>query len=82
MDVLYGISKLQFLIKKRFLRNISVVFPYPDSLEMLDPDSLNPDLQHWFLGSRAGNTSKTTLQMVLLKKAEILRKLLSLEIRK
>jgi hypothetical protein len=33
----------------------------PESLEMLDPDpnSMNPDPQHWFLGFRAGNTSKT-----------------------
>ncbi len=42
LDVLYGelgISKLQFLVNKRFA----------DSLEKLDPDpdSMNPDPQHW-----------------------------------
>jgi hypothetical protein len=46
-----GISKLQFLIKKK--RKISAdhfIHPFilgphpdPDSLEMLDPDSMNPD---------------------------------------
>ncbi len=62
LDVLYGglgISKLQFLIKKRkekISAEISLIFippfilgphPDPDSLEMLDPDlypdSMNPD---------------------------------------
>jgi hypothetical protein len=54
-----GISKLQYLIKKIY-KNFSPVFyqfmviktqdpdlePDPDSLEMLEPDSMNWDPQH------------------------------------
>jgi hypothetical protein len=62
LDVLYEgleISKLQFLIKKRFHTKVPAVFfltflvikaldPNPYSLELLDlvPDSIDPDPQH------------------------------------
>jgi hypothetical protein len=66
LDVLYEgleISKLQFLIKEKYLKNLLAVFflqflviktldPDPDSLEMLDPDpyqdSMSPDPQLCF----------------------------------
>ncbi len=68
LDALYegvGISKLQFLIKKRykiFFSFFSSISGHqnpgsgldPYSLEMLDPDpyadSVNPDPQHWLQG--------------------------------
>jgi hypothetical protein len=58
LDVLYrglGIRKFQFLIKKRVEKLFSCIFssikflvikildPYPDQLEVMDPDSMNPD---------------------------------------
>jgi hypothetical protein len=53
-----GISKIQFLIRKRSLKNFKLCFSqflaiktlHPDSIEMLDPDldpdSMNLDPQH------------------------------------
>jgi hypothetical protein len=60
LDFLYGglgISKFQFLIKKRNKEKFSCLFSsyfwsskpmdlYPDSLKMPDPDSITPDPQH------------------------------------
>ncbi len=58
-----NIIKLQFLIFKKILKNFCCFFssvfghqnldpdPYPDSLEMLDPDSMYPDPQLWFYSS-------------------------------
>jgi hypothetical protein len=61
-----GVSKLQLLIKKKNFCCIFFpstfghqnpgyeldLYPYPDSLEMLDPDSMNPDPQHcWKLSA-------------------------------
>ncbi len=62
LDVLYGvlgISKLQFFIKKRnekisagFFQFLVIKtldpYPNPDSTEILDPDSINPDPQNCF----------------------------------
>ncbi len=64
LDVPYGglgISKLQFFILKKYIKNFRCIFfkflviktqdPEPDLLEMIDldpdPDSMNPDIQHW-----------------------------------
>jgi hypothetical protein len=58
VDVLYG-SLLQILVKKKICKQILLYFflnflvnktKEPDSFEMLDPDpdSLNPDPQHYF----------------------------------
>ncbi len=56
MDVLYrdlGISKLQFLIKKDNIFSCCIFFNFleleQDSLDILDPDSINTDPQHCFV---------------------------------